>query len=225
MLNLDSFLDYMRYERNRSDETVDGYRKDIGKFERYIESLEGGITFDTVDSDIIRAWMEEMMDQGNTATSICRRLSAVKSMYRFALSRGMIDHDPAHAVHAPKKHRRLPQFVGEDDMDRLLDDVEWGDDYKSQRTRTVLAMFYETGLRVSELTGLDDTAIDFERCELRVTGKGNKERIVPFGEKLRQQMQAYMRMRDAKGQYLDAPAFLVNDKGCLLYTSPSPRDA
>ena len=74
-------------------------------------------------------------------------------------------------------------------------------------------MFYETGLRVSELTGLDDTAIDFERCELRVTGKGNKERIVPFGEKLRQQMQAYMRMRDAKGQYLDAPAFLVNDKG------------
>lgn len=213
MLNLDSFLDYMRYERNRSDETVDGYRKDIGKFERYIESLEGGITFDTVDSDIIRAWMEEMMDQGNTATSICRRLSAVKSMYRFALSRGMIDHDPAHAVHAPKKHRRLPQFVGEDDMDKLLDDVEWGDDYKSQRTRTVLAMFYETGLRVSELTGLDDTAIDFERCELRVTGKGNKERIVPFGEKLRQQMQAYMRMRDAKGQCLDAPAFLVNDKG------------
>lgn len=216
MLNLDSFLDYMRYERNRSDETVESYRMDICKFEKYIKSLNQNITFDNVDSDIIRAWMEDMMDKGNAATSICRRLSAVKSMYRYALSRGMVDHDPAHAVHAPKKHRRLPQFVSESDMDKLLDNAEWNDSYDSVRTRTILAVFYETGLRVSELIGLDDVSIDFQRCELRVTGKGNKQRIVPFGDKLSVQMQEYKHMRDAQVLKRETSAFFINNKGRRL---------
>lgn len=189
---------------------------DICKFEKYIKSLNQGITFDNVDSDIIRAWMEDMMDKGNAATSICRRLSAVKSMYRYALSRGMVDHDPAHAVHAPKKHRRLPQFVSESDMDKLLDNAEWNDSYDSVRTRTILAVFYETGLRVSELIGLDDASIDFQRCELRVTGKGNKQRIVPFGDKLSVQMQEYKHMRDMQVLKRETSAFFINNKGRRL---------
>lgn len=225
MLEIDDFMDYLRFERNRSERTVESYRKDIEAFAEYCKSLDDGLTLATVDTDVVRGWMENMMDRGNAATSICRRLSALKSMYRFALSRGLVPHDPAHAVHAPKKHRSLPQFVSERDMDNILDSVEWGDDYISTRTRTILMILYETGLRVSELTGLDDSDVDYDLHELKVNGKGNKQRIVPFAEELELQLRAYMRMRDSQpakeGVQLtqsDRAAFLRNDKGHRMAT-------
>lgn len=216
MLEIDTFMDYLRYERNRSENTVINYRKDLEAFEQYFRGVDNGLSFETVDTDVIRCWMEDMMDRGNTASSICRRLSSVKSMYRYALSRGLVKHDPAHAIHAPKKNRRLPQFVGETDMDRLLDSKEWGDSYKDTRTRTILLVLYETGLRVSELTGLDDTDIDFARREIKVTGKGDKQRIVPFAGEMAEQMRAYMQMRDRHPATDDARAFLRNDKGTRM---------
>lgn len=206
-------MDYLRYERNRSDRTVESYRSDLEAFEEYFKSLDSGLSFENVDKDVIRGWMESMMDRGNTASSVCRRLSAVKSFYRYALSRGLVAHDPAHAVHAPKKRRRLPQFVSEADMDRLLDDVEWGTTYKDTRTRTILLVFYEAGLRVSELTALDDSSVDFARREFHVTGKGSKQRIVPFGTELELQMRKYIQMRDCEDVPANTGAFLRNDKG------------
>lgn len=219
MLEIGTFMDYLRYERNRSERTVESYRSDLEAFERYFKSLDSGLSFDSVDTDVVRGWMEYMMDKGNTAASICRRLSAVKSMYRFALAHGLVSHDPAHALHAPKRRRKLPQFVSEDDMNRLLDSVEWGVDYISTRTRTIIMMLYETGLRVSELSGLDDSAVDFIRHELRVTGKGNKQRIVPFGGELESQMRKYIQMRDtqpAREGTAAETAFLRNDKGARM---------
>lgn len=198
MLEIDDFMDYLRFERNRSERTVESYRKDIEAFVEYCKSLDDGLTLTTADTDVVRGWMENMMDRGNAATSICRRLSALKSMYRFALSRGLVSHDPAHAVHAPKKHRKLPQFVSEGDMDNILDSVEWGDDYISTRTRTILMILYEAGLRVSELTALDDSDIDFSLHELRVNGKGDKQRIIPFAGELEAQMREYMLLRDSQ---------------------------
>lgn len=216
MLDIETFMDYLRYERNRSELTVENYRLDLEAFEQYFKSLDSTLTFETVDTDVIRGWMEEMMDRGNSASSICRRLSAVKSMYRYALSRELITHDPAHAIHAPKKARRLPQFVSESDMDWLLDRTDWGTTYKGTRTRTILLMLYETGMRVSELTSLDDTSVDFGNREIRVTGKGNKQRIIPFGDELAEQMQRYVRMRDQRPSRDGAPAFLLNDKGLRM---------
>ena len=213
MLEIGTFMDYLRYERNRSDRTVESYRSDLEAFEEYFKSLDSGLSFENVDKDVIRGWMESMMDRGNTASSVCRRLSAVKSFYRYALSRGLVAHDPAHAVHAPKKRRRLPQFVSEADMDRLLDDVEWGTTYKDTRTRTILLVFYEAGLRVSELTALDDSSVDFARREFHVTGKGSKQRIVPFGTELELQMRKYIQMRDCEDVPANTGAFLRNDKG------------
>lgn len=213
MLEIGTFMDYLRYERNRSDCTVESYRSDLEAFEEYFKSLDSGLSFENVDKDVIRSWMESMMDRGNTASSVCRRLSAVKSFYRYALSRGLVAHDPAHAIHAPKKRRRLPQFVSEADMNRLLDDVEWGNTYKDTRTRTILLVLYEAGLRVSELTALDDSSVDFARRELHITGKGNKQRMVPFGAELEAQMRKYMQQRDSEEATEATGAFLRNDKG------------
>lgn len=212
-MEISDFLDYMRYERRRSQQTLQGYRLDLEAYVAYLDTLEGHVTVDTADTEDIRGWIEAMMDRGNSPTSICRRLSAVRSMYRYALARGLVSHDPAHIVRGPKKSRYLPQFVREDDMDRLLDSAEWGSDYISIRARTILILLYETGMRASELTSLDDSSVDFTQGEIRVTGKGNKQRDIPFGDELRTQLQEYIRQRDAMWQQRIDTALILNDRG------------
>lgn len=215
-MEISEFLDYMRYERRRSEQTLQGYRLDLEAYVAYLDTLEGHVTIDTADTEDIRGWIEAMMDRGNSPTSICRRLSAVRSMYRYALARGLVSHDPAHIVRGPKKSRYLPQFVHEDDMDRLLDSAEWGSDYISTRARTILILLYETGMRASELTSLDDSSVDFAQGEIRVTGKGNKQRAIPFGDELRTQLHEYIRQRDAMWQQRIDTALILNDRGSRM---------
>ena len=215
-MEISEFLDYMRYERRRSEQTLQGYRLDLEAYVAYLDTLEGHVTIDTADTEDIRGWIEAMMDRGNSPTSICRRLSAVRSMYRYALARGLVSHDPAHIVRGPKKSRYLPQFVREDDMDRLLDSAEWGSDYISTRARTILILLYETGMRASELTSLDDSSVDFAQGEIRVTGKGNKQRAIPFGDELRTQLHEYIRQSDAMWQQRIDTALILNDRGSRM---------
>ena len=212
-MEISDFLDYMRYERRRSQQTLQGYRLDLEAYVAYLDTLEGHVTVDTADTEDIRGWIEAMMDRGNSASSICRRLSAVRSMYRYALARGLVSHDPAHIVRGPKKSRYLPQFVREDDMDRLLDSAEWGSDYISTRARTILILLYETGMRASELTSLDDSSVDFTQGEIRVTGKGNKQRTIPFGDELRTQLQQYISQRNQEWPQRADSALILNDRG------------
>ena len=212
-MEISDFLDYMRYERRRSQQTLQGYRLDLEAYVAYLDTLEGHVTVDTADTEDIRGWIEAMMDRGNSASSICRRLSAVRSMYRYALARGLVSHDPAHMVRGPKKSRYLPQFVREDDMDRLLDSAEWGSDYISTRARTILILLYETGMRASELTSLDDSSVDFTQGEIRVLGKGNKQRAIPFGDELRTQLQQYISQRNQECPQRIDNALILNDRG------------
>lgn len=189
------FLDYLRYEKNRSELTADSYARDLEAFEAYFKALDGQLTWQSVDADVIRDWMEKMMDKGNSATSINRRLSALRSFFRFALARRMVERDPSRLIKGPKKSKPLPQFVKEDEMNRLLDDVVWGDSFEEVRTRTILMVFYETGIRLSELVGLDDVSVDMEICQIRVLGKRRKVRLIPFGEELRHALYIYNKVK------------------------------
>ena len=216
MLMIEDFLDYLRYERNRSDLTVSNYERSLRDFESYFKNRESHLSWESVDSDLIRDWMESMMDKGDMASTVDNRLSAVRSFFRFALSRGLVANDPAHNVRGPKKKKPLPQFVREGDMDRLMDMPEmWSDNYKDVRARTIILLFYTTGIRLAELIGLDDQDLDFVNHQLKVTGKRNKQRIVPFGEELEQTLKAYMDQRDEQPLKRDASLFL-NDKGCRV---------
>ena len=209
---IDEFLDYFRYERNRSPRTIDSYELSLKQFEAYFHKLDSAMTWGTVDADVIRDWLESMMDEKQKASSVHTRLSALKSFYRWALSRGKVKRDPAHKVEPPKAGRPLPHFMRESEMDKLLDGIEWGDSYREVRARTIIMTFYETGVRVSELTGLDDDDIDFDNCQLKVTGKGNKQRIIPFGQELKQTLENYRAQRNREVERLD-PAFFLTDKG------------
>lgn len=212
---LERFLEYLQYERNRSQLTVENYRRDLCAFEAYLEAQDEYISWDTVDSDLIRNWLEWMMDKGNTATSVNRRLSAVRSFYHFALSRGLVPHDPSLTIRGPKKVKPLPQFLKEREMDSLLEQSHWDmEDYKDRCIRTIIQTFYETGVRLSELIGLDKSSIDLITNEVKVRGKGNKQRIIPFGDGMHKALEEYAAMRDNEIENSAAnPAFFQTQKG------------
>ena len=209
---VEKFLDYIKFERNYSSMTVINYRKDLTEFERFYKELEPQLSWESIDSDIVRNWMEFMMDKGNSASSVNRRLSALRSFYRFALRRKLIEKDPVHGLQGPKRQKPLPQFLKESEMERLLDSKMWTDSYKDVLERTIIITFYVTGIRLSELIGLDDKDIDNVTCEIKVTGKRNKQRIVPFGKELADVFAHYRQVRDTtvKG---DSIAFFQAEKG------------
>ncbi len=211
---IEEFLDYLRFERNRSELTIKSYGDDLNGFETYFENLDNHLSWESVDSDIIRDWMESMMDKGNNATSINRRLSALRSFYRFALSRHLLNKDPAHGVIGPKKSKPLPQFLKESEMNELLDSSFWGEDFINVRARTIIMMFYETGMRLSELVGLNDDSVEMLNRQVKVTGKRNKQRIIPFGDELYNALNDYLTLRD--GKVAEAEALFVTEKGIRM---------
>lgn len=210
------FLDYLRFEKNASPLSVKSYDEDLRDFESFIKNLDSHLSIESVDADIIRDWMENMMDRGNTATSVNRRLSALRSFYRFALSHHLVEKDPAHGIVGPKKKKPLPQFMKEAEMDRLLDSDNWGTTYKDVRARTIILMFYETGIRLAELIGMDDASVDFVNRELKVTGKRNKQRIIPFGEELNAALKKFIDVRNSE-IVRNSPALFLTKKGFRMY--------
>ena len=210
---INQFLNYLRYERNSSPQTVQTYEESLREFESYISLRDSRLSLQAVDADLIRDWMESLMDKGNTASTINKKLSALRSFYRFSLKRKLVEKDPAHGIVGPKKSKPLPQFLRESEMDHLLDRLEWGDNYKDVRARTILLLFYEAGLRRSELTGLNDVDIDFGSRQLKVTGKRNKQRIIPFGQELADALNQYLEARREQFGLRENCALFLSDKG------------
>jgi integrase/recombinase XerC len=207
---IDQFLSYLRYERNRSPLTVRWYEESLRDFETYIRGVDDYLSLSTVDADVIRGWVERMMDEGKKPATVNRGLSAVKTFYRFALSRKLVKKDPAHGIIGPKKSKPLPQYVREGDMNRLLDEYLQGDEYNKVRARTIIIVFYETGIRLAELIGLNDEDVDFDSMQLKVTGKRDKQRIVPFGAEMAEALQQYMALRDTEVERQEPGLFLSN---------------
>jgi integrase/recombinase XerC len=216
------FIEYLRYEQNRSELTVARYERSLRDFESYFKGMDASMTWTTIDADVVRNWLETLVDKGHKATSVNADLSALRSFYRFALSRKLVERDPVHGLTGPKKQKPLPQFMRENEMDKLLDQEEWSDTYKDVRARTIILLLYETGIRRSELTGLNDHDIDFEARQLKVTGKRDKQRIVPFGEELATELQRYIEVRDQEMEKKSAALFLNKHgermTGCQVYS-------
>lgn len=194
---IQSFVDYLRYERNLSERTIKGYSAGLEAFERFFKRLDAELCWDNLDEDVIRDWMMAMMEEGNRTGSICCRLSSVRAFYKFLLKRGLVDRNPAHLVVAPKREKNLPIFVREDQMDRLLDGNYFPEDFVGVRDRLILLAFYSTGMRLSELTGLALDDVDCKQSQVRVTGKRNKQRVIPFGSEMMSSIRSYLAMRHA----------------------------
>ena len=211
-----AFLDYLRLERNYSEKTIVSYRTDLLEFEEYFKKVDAELDFTRVDADVIRNWVVSLMDDGRAATSVNRKLSSLRSFYRFLLKRKVTLVDPMLKVVGPKKKKPLPSFVRERDMDQLLDELLYDQSFEGCRDRMILEMFYTTGMRRSELIGLDDADVDLSAKLIKVTGKRNKQRLIPFGEELAEDLLNYIKVRNETLSQ-GAEAFFVLKNGARMY--------
>ena len=211
-----SFLDYLRLERNYSGKTLVSYETDLREFEDYLEETEAELELTKVHTDVVRNWIVSLMDKGRAATSVNRKLSSLRSFYRFLLRRKWITVNPMLKIVGPKKKKPLPSFVREKDMDRLLDGIPFGVGYEGCRDRTILEMFYVTGMRLSELIGLDGVDVDFSAKLVKVTGKRNKQRLIPFGNELEKDLLIYNKVRNETFPE-GTEAFFVRKDGKRMY--------
>ena len=218
MLLMESFLDYLRYERNYSDKTILAYQKDLSQFEAFSEEGEQKKTPLEVTGELVRDWIVNLMDEGYSVASVNRKLSSLRSYYKYLLKKGEVRVDPLQKVIGPKKSKPLPVFLKEKDMDRLLDEENFADDFEGWRDRLILEVFYETGIRKAELIGLNSQDVDFSTNIIKVLGKRNKERLIPFGSRLGILLQEYIKKRN-ETVLQNSDAFFVRKNGERLSES------
>lgn len=224
---IEAFENYLHYERNCSERTYTAYAKDLKAFKVYFEQyidVKGETERDVpetekvwalLDTDLVRNWMMEEMDRGLAPRSVNRELSALRSFYRFLLRRELVSRDPVFNLRGPKVGKTLPSFVREQEMDALLDGPYFTDDFEGRQDHLILLFFYTTGVRVSELVGLSCRDIDFGQHLVKVTGKRNKQRLIPFGEELDAELHAHLSERSALGYDTDA-LFVDAQKGSRI---------
>ena len=213
----DSFLKYLAAERNYSSATIQSYAKDLSMFQEFLEEQNPNASWTAVEAEDVREWVIYLMDdQKMAATSVNRRLSAMRSFYKYLRRVGRVSINPMEKVVAPKKKRPLPYYVRESEMDRLLELTAEDRSFKGIRDRLVLMMFYETGIRRAELLGMTDASVDLVTKQIKVTGKRNKQRIIPFGEELESEIKAYQIAREETLGQRTFPALFVTEKGTAM---------
>jgi integrase/recombinase XerC len=216
------FIKYLQYERNYSVHTVNAYTVDLFQFASFIgerEVLDGldGESFELerIDSDMVRLWMMELMKQSLSSASVNRKLSALQSFFRYLIRRGIIQKHPFALLKGPKKAKSLPCFVKEKEMEMILDDENPGTDFIEVRDKLIVEMLYETGIRRSELIGIKDADVDLDAMLLKVTGKRNKQRLIPFAERLKEMIIHYINIRKREIE-AECRSFFVRKNGCPL---------
>lgn len=198
LTTVEDFLSYMQASKGSLPRTIETYRTSLTYAVEFF-ALHNGPEADwtTLTVDDFRAWEAEQMQRGYSPSYVKKNMAALRSMYRFLLREGRVKVDPVRLVKNPKQQKRLPTFVREKEMDRLFEYYDFGEGYLGIRNRMMLLLLYHTGIRAAELIGLDVTDIDLTGQSLRVTGKGDKQRVIPFGEELRVALASYLEARTA----------------------------
>lgn len=213
--HIQPFLDYLRFEKRYSRHTVTAYTNDLEQFLGFITANYGAMLPQEVTATIVRSWLALLKTEKIQAKSINRKISTLKSFYRYLLKQGVIRQTPMTTVTAPKVPRRLPVYVEEQQADTLFSHIEFSNDWKGKTERLILMILYQTGMRLSELTGLTEQMVDTAYHQVKVLGKGNKERIIPVSKELIREIQAYIAAKPPAAAGTDA--LLVLESGKALY--------
>lgn len=215
------FLDYLRHEKNASPHTVAGYGRDLRQVEAFLKDRE--VRWDRAGNVVLRGFLAELHEKKRRKTTVGRKLAALRSFYAFAVRKKWLADNPAALLATPRQEKRVPSFLSEDETAALLD-LPRSDDPLDLRDRAILELFYATGVRVSELVGIEPADLHFGERLVRVRGKGKKERIVPFGGKAREALEAYRRARPSLlKEGGDGRAFFLNYRGGRLTTRSVQR--
>lgn len=209
--DIQPFLDYLKFEKRYSRHTVVSYQTDLTAFFDYLVTQYGGIPLPQVTHTYIRSWLASLKEAELKSKSINRKISTLKSFFKYSLKTGAVKQSPMGKVISPRNEKRLPHFVADKDIHTLFDHVEFPDTWAGRTERLVLLLFYQTGMRLSEAIGLKDNQLNFSNHTLKVLGKGNKERLVPMSPSLAQELKAYQQER--LQQWPQSGTALVDDKG------------
>jgi len=212
----ESFLQYLKSEKRYSQHTVRSYRNDLEQFFGWLSPPELAEKPEDLTSVHVRAWMVYLLEKGYASVSVHRKISALRAFFRYMRKHGMTTNDPMARVILPKKAKTLPVFVGEDSLERLLDNFQFGDNFSGIRDKTIVEMLYLTGMRRSELIGLRDEDVDLSSGVVRVMGKRSKERVIPLISSFVASLQTYICVRSEAG-FSGSVSFFVTDRGNKLY--------
>ncbi|MBK9390891.1 MAG: tyrosine-type recombinase/integrase [Bacteroidetes bacterium] len=213
----ESFLQYLMIEKRYSPHTVRSYLNDLGQFEVFLHDAGNSDNPSEVTSHDIRAWIVSMLDAEYSTVSVHRKISCLRVYFRFLRKEEIIKNDPLQKVVLPKRKKTLPVFIEEKAMSKLLDDISFGEDFAGIRNKTIIEMLYLTGMRRSELIGLKDGDVDMADATVKVTGKRNKQRIIPLVKPFMKNLDTYIKMRDTHQDTRNDDWFFVTDKGNKLY--------
>lgn len=212
-----SFFKYLQYEKRYSPKTIVSYQTDIRQFSDFLERTYEEKHPELATYATVRAWIVSLVEAKLDARSINRKIACLRSFYKFCLRQELIEKDPMQKIKVLKTSKKLPHFVHAEDMTKLLDHVEFGDDLSGSRDRLIIELFYGTGIRLSELIGLKEANLNLHEHTIKVLGKRNKERVIPFSKRLVSIIEAYLTIRNREVERKKHGFLFVGDSGDPLY--------
>lgn len=214
---IESFLKYLQFEKRLSHHSVLAYQSDLSQLQRFLQKYFSPADIAQATYNMVRAWIVNLVESGTEPASVNRKIACLRSFYKFLLAQEEISSDPMAKINVLKTKKRLPTFVREDDMVNLLDNHIFEDTFHGHRDRLILEMFYGTGIRLSELINLKENSIDFRNRVIKVQGKRNKERVIPFSSSLLPVIENYVSARNHKVEIRQHGNLFVRDNGEPCY--------
>lgn len=214
---IQTFLDYLKFQKRYSQHTIVSYQNDLVNFFDFIEIQFATLSLIEIKPSFVRSWLANLKEKRLESKSINRKISTLKSFFKYQLKQGLLQTSPMATILSAKVKKRLPQFVAEADINTLFNYVEFSDDWNGKTSRLIFQLLYNTGIRQAELINLKEAHIDSRNGTIKVLGKGNKERILPVSNELTQLIQQYIAVKRNGFDLADTEILLVNDKGKKLY--------
>lgn len=214
---LQHFAEYLKFQKRYSQHTIISYQTDLVAFFDFIELTFGNTALPDIKATFIRTWLAKLKEEGMEAKSINRKISTLKSFFKYQLKEESITVSPMGTIVSLKLNKRLPQFVEKEDINTLFSYVEFPDDWQGKTDRILLQLLYNTGMRQAELVSLKESQVDAYKNSIKVLGKGNKERIIPVSNELMGFLKDYVAEKRKTFEKYDADILLINEKGKKLY--------
>jgi integrase/recombinase XerC len=215
--SISRFLDHLKFEKRYSPHTLRSYHDDLIRFRDHLAVHFGGLDVEGITSPIIRSWLASLKEDGLSSRSIIRKISSLKSFFKFAIRSEIIKKTPMTNISSPRLSKKLPVYVEEKVMDTLFRHVEFSDDWNGYTGRLAMQMLYQLGLRLSELVSCKESQVDFGNGNIKILGKGNKERVLPVQGVLLTEIKEYINQKKLQLEAPDKDHLFVNEKGRKLY--------
>ncbi|HNW98215.1 MAG TPA: tyrosine-type recombinase/integrase [Bacteroidales bacterium] len=216
-MSRERFIQYIKFEKRYSVNTVISYENDLSQFESYLNNEFGIAGAFNSDYLQIRSWLVSLMESGITARSVNRKITTLKTYFKFLIKEGIIKENPMAKILSPKVSKRLPVYVEKEKMDLLFDKVDFGEGFSGSRNKLIFEMFYLTGMRLSELVNLTENDIDLVKKNVKVIGKRNKERLIPLSNTLEKEISEYRKLKNELPESYERKYFFITNKGKKIY--------